>query len=67
MATYLANRGFVTATVEHRLSPEARYPAANVYTDVMTHGDTPHPFWLFQPWCEPTAKRAGDFLQTVLK
>ncbi len=30
MAKYLASKGFMTAAVEYRLSPEARYPAAIV-------------------------------------
>ena len=34
MAIYLAAHGFVTATVEYRLSPEAKYPAG--VTDVKT-------------------------------
>jgi acetyl esterase/lipase len=34
MAIYLAERGFVTATVEYRLSPEAKYPAG--VTDIKT-------------------------------
>lgn len=45
----------------------ARLAAANIETEVMTHSDTPHPFWLFQPWFDPTAQRVGDFLQRVLK
>ncbi|HEY8567575.1 alpha/beta hydrolase [Microbulbifer sp.] len=45
----------------------ARLAAVNVDAEVMTHGDTPHPFWLFQPWFEPTAERVDNFLQRVLK
>ncbi|WP_295800073.1 alpha/beta hydrolase [uncultured Microbulbifer sp.] len=41
--------------------------AAGIATEVMTHPDTPHPFWLFQPWFEPTAERVASFLQTTLK
>lgn len=45
----------------------ARLAAANIETEVMSHGNTPHPFWLFQPWFDPTAERVGIFLQRVLK
>ncbi|QIL89618.1 alpha/beta hydrolase fold domain-containing protein [Microbulbifer sp. SH-1] len=45
----------------------ARLTAADVATEVMTHGDSPHPFWLFQPWFDPTAERVADFLQRVVK
>ena len=44
-----------------------RLSAAGVASEVMTHGDSPHPFWLFQPWFEPTAERVAAFLQQHLK
>ncbi|WP_105103734.1 alpha/beta hydrolase [Microbulbifer pacificus] len=45
----------------------ARLTAANVQTEVMTHRETPHPYWLFDPWFEPTAERVENFLERVLK
>lgn len=41
--------------------------AHGVPTEVMTHENSPHPFWLFQPWFDPTARAVADFLQQSLK
>ena len=38
-----------------------------IYTEVHTIENTPHPFWLFHPWFEPTVKYMVDFLDKVLK
>ena len=38
-----------------------------IYTEVHTIENTPHPFWLFYPWFEPTVKYMVDFLDKVLK
>ena len=38
-----------------------------IYTEVHTIDNTPHPFWLFHPWFEPTVKYMVDFLDKVLK
>ena len=45
----------------------ARLNAANIPSAVMTHEDSPHPFWLFKPWFDPTAERVAEFLQRQLK
>lgn len=34
----------------------------NIYTEVQTIPDTPHPFWLFHPWFEPTSEFILAFL-----
>jgi acetyl esterase/lipase len=34
----------------------------NIYSEVHEIPDTPHPFWLFEPWFEQTAKWAENFL-----
>jgi pectinesterase len=39
----------------------------NIYTEVHTIENTPHPFWLFHPWFEPTVKFMTDFLDKTLK
>jgi len=39
----------------------------HIYHEVHTLSDTPHPFWLFHPWFEPTLNFAVDFLDRVLK
>ena len=38
-----------------------------IYSEVHTIEKTPHPFWLFHPWFEPTVKYMADFLDKVLK
>lgn len=38
-----------------------------IYTEVHTIDKTPHPFWLFHPWFEPTVGYMVDFLDKVLK
>ncbi len=37
------------------------------YTQIHTIPNTPHPFWFFQPWFEPTCKYTIAFLDRVLK
>lgn len=44
----------------------AKLSAAGVHTEVMSHDHSPHPFWLFHPWFQPTAERVADFLQRTL-
>jgi acetyl esterase/lipase len=34
----------------------------NIPTEVRTIPDTPHPFWLFHPWFEPTCDAVAEFL-----
>lgn len=38
-----------------------------IYTEVHTIPNTPHPFWLFHPWFEPTVGFMVVFLDKVLK
>ncbi len=38
-----------------------------IYSEVHTIENTPHPFWLFHPWFEPTVKYMTDFLNKTLK
>lgn len=39
----------------------------NTYTEVHTLFDTPHPFWLFDPWFETTVKYMVDYLNKIFK
>ncbi|MFY9152199.1 MAG: alpha/beta hydrolase [Prolixibacteraceae bacterium] len=39
----------------------------HIYSEVHTISGTPHPFWLFHPWFEPTVKYMLSFLGKVLK
>lgn len=38
-----------------------------IYTEVHTIENTPHPFWLFHPWFEPTVDYITNFLDKTLK
>jgi acetyl esterase/lipase len=38
-----------------------------IYSEVHTLPDTPHPFWLFDPWFETTCKHVISFLDKNLK
>jgi pectinesterase len=38
-----------------------------IYTEVHTLTGTPHPFWLFHPWFEPTVEYMVNFLDKTLK
>ena len=38
-----------------------------IYTEVHTINSTPHPFWLFHPWFEPTINYMINFLDKTLK
>ncbi len=41
--------------------------AHGIYTEVHTLPDTPHPFWLFHPWFEPTKNHVLNFLNKIFK
>ena len=38
-----------------------------IYSEVHTLPDTPHPFWLFHPWFNPTVEIVSDFLVKSIK
>lgn len=38
-----------------------------IYSEVHTFPDTPHPFWFFHPWFEPTVKYTLEFLDKMFK
>ncbi len=38
-----------------------------IYSEVHTIPNTPHPFWLFHPWFEPTVMLVRNFLDKTLK
>lgn len=39
----------------------------DIYSEVHTIEDTPHPFWLFSPWFEPTVMHMTSFLERLFK
>ena len=38
-----------------------------IYSKVHTFDNSPHPFWLFHPWFEPTVQQVSGFLGHVFK
>ena len=41
--------------------------ALGIYSEVHTLDDTPHPFWLFHPWFNPTMEFTLNFLNKIFK
>lgn len=39
----------------------------NIYSEVKTIPDAPHPFWLFHPWFEPSVDFSAKFLDRIFK
>lgn len=39
----------------------------DIYTEVHTIDDTPHPFWLLHPWFNQTVQYMNDFLDVMFK
>lgn len=59
---------FINSTVTDPILPgrEAmrdRLRAAGVGSEIVVFPDTPHPFWLFYPWFEPTVDATASFLR----
>lgn len=38
----------------------------DIYSEVLAFPETPHPFWLYDPWFEPTVNAIIEFLDKVL-
>ncbi len=38
-----------------------------IFSQVHTFDKSPHPFWLFHPWFEPTVQKVRGFLDRVFK
>ncbi len=62
---------FVNSTAKSPILPgreemAARLKAAGVATETVVIPGTPHPFWLFQPWFEPTLAATDRFLRAQL-
>ena len=45
----------------------ARLRSLGITADVLTLPDTPHPFWLFNPWFEETRSVAAAFLDRIFR
>ena len=62
---------FINSTVTSPILPgraelRDKLRAAGVASELVVLPDTPHPFWLFQPWFEPTLAAADRFLRAQL-
>jgi pectinesterase len=44
-----------------------RLDSLGIYSEVYTFPNTPHPFWFFDPWFQPTVDYVVSFLQRVFK
>jgi pectinesterase len=67
-----------TSPIEFINSSQARFHAGRdemikklnalgIYSEVHAIPDTPHPFWFFNPWFEPTCEYSIQFLQKVFR
>lgn len=45
----------------------AKLNVFNIYSEVYTLEDTPHPFWFFHPWFAPTVNYTVNFLDKIFK
>lgn len=59
---------FINSTVTDPILPgreslRDRLRAAGVASEIVVLPDTPHPFWLFHPWFEPTLAAVDTFLR----
>jgi pectinesterase len=44
----------------------AKLRASGIASETVVIPDTPHPFWLFHPWFEPTLAATDRFLKARL-
>jgi acetyl esterase/lipase len=44
----------------------AKLAAHGIHSDTVALADTPHSFWLFDPWLAPTVDAMGGFLERTL-
>lgn len=51
---------------QQREEMSAKLKALGIASEIVVIPDTPHPFWLFHPWFEPTVRYADEFLKRTL-
>ena len=64
--TFFINSTAPTPILPGREAMRDRLHAAGVASELTVVPGTPHPFWLFQPWFEPTLAAADTFLRVHL-
>ncbi len=62
---------FINSTAETPILPgraamQKKLRAAGITCELITIPDTPHPFWLFEPWATPTIEEMDAFLRRTL-
>lgn len=51
---------------QQREEMSARLKALGIKSELVVIPDTPHPFWLFHPWFEPTIQYTVEFLKQTM-
>lgn len=51
---------------QQREEMSAKLKALGIVSEIVVIPDTPHPFWLFQPWFEPTVQYVDDFFKKTM-
>jgi len=51
---------------QQREEMSARLKALGIVSDIVVIPETPHPFWLFQPWFDATVQYVDEFLQKTM-
>lgn len=65
-ATLFINSTAASPPLPGRPALRARLQAHGVAAESVTLDDTPHPFWLFEPWFSPVVALCDDFLRRQL-
>jgi pectinesterase len=51
---------------QQREEMSAKLKALGIVSEIVVIPDTPHPFWLFHPWFEPTVQYVDEFLKKTM-
>jgi pectinesterase len=51
---------------QQREEMSAKLKALGIESEIVVIPDTPHPFWLFHPWFEPTLQYVDEFLKKTM-
>jgi pectinesterase len=52
---------------QQREEMSAKLRALGIDSEIVVIPNTPHPFWLFHPWFEPTVQHVDDFLKRTMR
>jgi pectinesterase len=51
---------------QQREEMSAKLKELGIVSEIVVISDTPHPFWLFHPWFEPTVEHVDEFLKRTI-